>query len=472
MRIGAWQLALGAAFLLASCAGPRQGRAVGGEGDRGVLSDGDAVQAALLDPTGAAPTPPGSSDGRRGSIELPAAVVTVSKEDLELVGLDAAQLFDCGSRAFPAADFQRAARCYDRLVDLHPTSTEWQPALYNAALAHERMGDWAAALERWARLLARFPAASSSGPSSSSTTTGAVATEEADATFHAALCEHELGRLQAAAARLHRLSARSGLAPGRRAEALVQEAVCRIEDAGLARAEQGCASCSPIAGGRLEGRAQGERLLRAALALGAPAGLGGEGSPGAAPPGGPESELDPALLAQAEYWIGEVYRSYFAEVLLDPSGQQQEPGPAGAARASAPGRLEEALESKAQLLLSAQGHYLRAIRRGDGEWATASGYRIGELYEELHRQMTEAPVPAGLDSEHAAVYREELAKKVRVLLEKAMKVYDSTLATAQRVNARSDFVERTAAALQRMRALLLATPSARSAASAPAPKRR
>jgi tetratricopeptide (TPR) repeat protein len=450
MRIQTWQLALGVVLLLASCAGPRQGNPVAGQAAREEGTGAEQGRALA----GSAPLPEGAAGGRRGPIELPAAVVTVSKEDLELVGLDAAQLFDCGTRAFQAADFPRAARCYDRLVGLHPTSTDWQPALYDAALAHERMRAWAAALERWERLLARFPAASSPAAV-------AVASDEADAIFHAALCEHELGRLSAAAARLHALSDRTGLPPSRRAEALVQEAVCRIEDAGLARAEQGCGSCGPVEGARLEGRASGERLLRAALALGSPAG-----------PGGPGSDLDPALLAQIEYWIGEVYRSYFAEVLLDPSGQPQEQGATAAARAAAPRLLEEALESKAQFLLSAQGHYLRAIRRGDGEWATASGYRIGELYEELYRQLTEAPVPADLDAEHAAVYREELGKKVRVLLEKAMKVYDSTLATAQRVNARSDFVERTAAALERLRTLLLASPPARSAASAPHPKPR
>jgi hypothetical protein len=30
--------------------------------------------------------------------------------------------------------------------------------------------------------------------------------------------------------------------------------------------------------------------------------------------------IDPSLPAQAEFWLGEVYRSYFAEVPLDPMG--------------------------------------------------------------------------------------------------------------------------------------------------------
>jgi tetratricopeptide (TPR) repeat protein len=354
-------------------------------------------------PAAAQPRPP-------EKLELPQAVITVSKEDLELTGFDDTQLFDCGTRAFSAADYPRAARCFDRLVGLFPQSQSWGASLFNAGLAQERMAAWPAALERWERYLARFAGAPS-----------AAGADEADATFHAAFAEHELGERQKAAARLQALAVREGLPPARKGEALVQEAVCLIEAAELARQ----AGSKDVA--VLHGRAEGERTLRAALALYDKAGDG---------------EVDPALLAQAEFWMGELYRSYFAEVAIDPAAVAEQ-------------GLADALESKAQFLLSAQGHYLRAIRRGDGEWATASGFRVGELYEALHQEMTAAPLPPGLTAEEARAYREELKKKVRVLLGKAMKIYEQTFATARRVNARSAFVEKTEAALARMRALLL-----------------
>ena len=343
-------------------------------------------------------------------VDLPETVISVQRAELELVGMDEAQLFDCGTRAFTASDPPRAARCFDRLVGLFPDSQNWVSALYNAALAQEKMQAWPAALERWERYLARFAKGTP------------AAADEVDASFHAAFCEHEQGLLDAAGARLHALSEREGLLQSRRGEAMAQEAVCRIEAAGLARSAR---SQDPT---KLAGRGEGERLLRAALALYEKA--------------GPDGEADPGLLAQAEFWIGEVYRSYFQEVALDPASMAEK-------------GLAEALETKAQFLLSAQGHYLRAIRKGDGEWATASGFRIGELYEELHRQMVAARVPADLTAEQARVYREELKQKVRVLLDKAMKVYEQTLATAQRVNARSAYVEKTSEALGRMRTLLL-----------------
>jgi tetratricopeptide (TPR) repeat protein len=343
-------------------------------------------------------------------IVLPETVISVSKDELPLVGMDEAQLFDCGTRAFSASDYPKATRCFDRLVGLFPQSANWASALYNAALGHERMSAWPAALERWERYLARFPGAPA-----------AVGPDEVDAVFHAAFCEHELGQLEKAAARLQALSAREGLQPSRKGEAMVQAAVCRIEDAALAR------SAGAQDAARLSGRSEGERALRAALGVYEKAG---------------EGEVDPGLLAQAEFWVGEIYRSYFEEVLLDPKTMAEK-------------GLADALESKAQFLLSAQGHFLRAIRRGDGEWATASGFRIGELYEALHQQMVAAPVPADLTEEQVRVYREELKKKVRVLLDKAMKIYEQTFATAQRVNAKSPYVEKTSAALGRMRTLLL-----------------
>ncbi len=343
-------------------------------------------------------------------IVLPETVISVSKDELPLVGMDEAQLFDCGTRAFSAADHPRATRCFDRLVGLFPQSANWASALYNAALGHERMSAWPAALERWERYLARHPGAPA-----------AVGPDEVDAVFHAAFCEHELGQLGKAAARLQALSGREGLQPSRKGEAMVQAAVCRIEDAALAR------SAGAQDAVRLSGRSEGERALRAALGVYEKAGNG---------------EVDPALLAQAEFWVAEIYRSYFEEVPFDP-GTMVEKG------------IEDALETKAQFLLSAQGHYLRAIRRGDGEWATASGYRIGELYEALHGQIVGARVPSDLTEEQKILYREEVKKKVRVLLTRAMTTYEQTFATAQRVNAKSPYVEKTSAALGRMRTLLL-----------------
>jgi hypothetical protein len=69
---------------------------------------------------------------------------------------------------------------------------------------------------------------------------------------------------------------------------------------------------------------------------------------------------------------------------------------------------------------------------GNDRWAVASGFRIGELYDELRSQMLDAPLPPGFDDEHAGAYRSELRKQVRILATKAIGAYEQTLARASR----------------------------------------
>ena len=352
-------------------------------------------------------------------IELPAQVITAGPpEEIALADKDAAALFDGGTRAFAAGDYEKATLHFDRLAEVFPDSANALPSLYDAGLAQERLKHWDAALIRFDQYLTRAMGGPGAAPAPTAAKDATYAKDATDAQFHAALAEHQLGKLDAAAARLQTLSDQAGLPLPRKGEALVQEAVCRVE--------QGA-------------RAEGERLLRAALVI-----YGSDA----------DDAVDPALPAQAEFWLGEIYRSYFNESKLDPHAM--------AAKA-----LGDALETKAQFLLSAQGHYLRAIRRGDGEWATASGFRIGELYEAFHDQLVNAPVPAGLSGEAQGVYREELTKKVRVLVEKAIRIYEQTLEAAQRVGAQSAYVQRTGEALERLRKLLLDAPSSRLRPSPP-----
>jgi tetratricopeptide (TPR) repeat protein len=147
---------------------------------------------------------------------------------------------------------------------------------------------------------------------------------------------------------------------------------------------------------------------------------------------------------QAQFYLGEVFRAYFQAVKLDPT-RAREPD------------LQRDLEYKAELLLSAQGHYLRAIRIGNADWAIAAGYRIGELYDELYRHLVEAPTPSNLDANQAQLYRSELRGKIRVLLTKAIAIYERTLATAERVGVSDNkFLAQTQASLERMKQILLA----------------
>jgi hypothetical protein len=136
-----------------------------------------------------------------------------------------------------------------------------------------------------------------------------------------------------------------------------------------------------------------------------------------------------------------VYRLHYEAVKLDPTRGSD--------------KLSEDLNYKAELLLSAQGHYLRSIRVGNGYWATAAGAQIGQMYESLYEHMVNSPAPSELDAEEAQVYRQELRKKIRVLLTKSINIYERTLETAERIGSQNTFVDRTRESLRKVKEWLL-----------------
>ena len=318
-------------------------------------------------------------------IQLP-TIVTAGPPALVALGqMDDATLFDAGTRAFQAGDFDKAAQHFDRLWQSFPESAQLLPALWNAALSQERLARYSESLQRLQKYLGYK--------------------DEPEAQFHAAYAEYQLHRLDAAASRLHALEQRPDLKPSFKAQALLQEGVCKIE------------------GGARPG---GELLIRAALEAYEKL----------------DERIDPALPAQAEFWLGEASRGAFKEAAIDPSAMDDQ-------------QLQTALEQKSQFLLAAQEHYLKAIRKGDGEWATAAGFRIGELYESFHDELVHAPPPRALTDRQRALYQQELHKKVRTLVEKAIRIYEQTLTQAQESGASNAYRQKTQDALDRLRKLLL-----------------
>ncbi len=152
-------------------------------------------------------------------------------------------------------------------------------------------------------------------------------------------------------------------------------------------------------------------------------------------------DLGAAARARAAYEEGEAARARFEAVRVDPS-------------AASGDELAALLDRKSALLLDAQERYLAAIREGDADWAVAAGARIGGLYEDLHRALLDAPLPAGMEGDDAAAYRGELRQRLRVLVTKAIEAYEETLSIAQRAGVRSADVPRVEEGLQRMQRLL------------------
>jgi tetratricopeptide (TPR) repeat protein len=138
-------------------------------------------------------------------------------------------------------------------------------------------------------------------------------------------------------------------------------------------------------------------------------------------------------------------------------------------------KLALQLDNKARLLISAQSAYIRTIKVKNGYWAAAAGFQIGSLYREFyHLLMTTLPnfdkaarknaKKAKISVERAQadlkrVYLEEVHKKVKVLLQKAIRVYEKNLLMAQRVGVQSNWVTKTRMEIDELRHLLTASPA-------------
>ncbi len=101
------------------------------------------------------------------------------------------------------------------------------------------------------------------------------------------------------------------------------------------------------------------------------------------------------------------------------------------------------MDDKARLLLSAQRQYIETIKMGNPQWASASGYQVGSLYEEFYDSFVHAPIPPELlgeaNQEKREVYYEELRKKIRILLEKSLHTHEQNLMMLERLGVQNEW---------------------------------
>jgi hypothetical protein len=138
------------------------------------------------------------------------------------------------------------------------------------------------------------------------------------------------------------------------------------------------------------------------------------------------------------------------------------------------------LEEKCRLLLVAQRAYIDAMKLGNPQWASASGYQVASLYEELYEALIRAPIPADLTTEESVekreVYYEELRKRIRVLLEKSLRWNEQNLLMIERLGIQNEWRDKSKLAFAKLQKMLdptfkfeFADPSAPTPAAAPAP---
>jgi tetratricopeptide (TPR) repeat protein len=100
-----------------------------------------------------------------------------------------------------------------------------------------------------------------------------------------------------------------------------------------------------------------------------------------------------------------------------------------------PPNFGEAFEARASGLLDAQNAYTDALRTTDPFWATWAGYRVGQLYQQLHRDVMVIKLPDKLKTtKDKTLFEGALQLRYRILLEKGLKMMDSTVRMNERLN--------------------------------------
>jgi TolA-binding protein len=143
-------------------------------------------------------------------------------------------------------------------------------------------------------------------------------------------------------------------------------------------------------------------------------------------------------LAFSQYHLGQIFHERFRKAALRlPEAQ-----------------LDKDLEEKAHLLLTAQRAYIDTIKFGNPGWASAAGFQVGSLYEELYDAFMQVPVPPELDEEARGVYQEELHKKIRILLEKSLRWQRENLLMIERLGVNTDWAQKSQLAYAKLLRLL------------------
>jgi tetratricopeptide (TPR) repeat protein len=339
-----------------------------------------------------------TTPGQREVVEMEAMRITACADDdpaCEAQSYDASQLFEQATALLNDKQCPEAVELYDRLAREFPDSRYASPALYNAGLCLQASADWAGSAERYALLRERYPESE----------------DRRDASFQLAEVLVQLERWDELMAVADELLAREDLSADERLEA-------------MARRGQGL-----LGKERFE---EAERHARSSLSYYRTRGDG-------------DAIKDDFFAAACNYVLAETFRER-AQRLDFPQGIEAQ---------------KQVLIRRAELLLEAQREYFNTISLNNLDnyhWAAASGYRIGNMYDELWTAIMQAPVPPHLPAEGHAVYRQELAKLVKPLIRHAIRYWEMTLMFIERTGIRTQWADKTRSDLERVRSLLLEQP--------------
>lgn len=108
-----------------------------------------------------------------------------------------------------------------------------------------------------------------------------------------------------------------------------------------------------------------------------------------------------------------------------------------------PPNFPEILEKRCQGLLDAQRAYLDTMRGLDARWTAMAGYRLGQLYQDLYRDVMRIPPPVKADNlRKKQLFEGAMRLRYRVLLEKGLDMMNGTVRMSDRTGESSAWVSR------------------------------
>jgi len=152
-----------------------------------------------------------------------------------------------------------------------------------------------------------------------------------------------------------------------------------------------------------------------------------------------ERDVLPVAVAQLRFGLGELRRIRSERIKFDPL----------------PPDFIAKLEERCADLLEAQEAYAKAVRSVDPHLAAMSGYRVGEMYRSLHRDLMQIPPPATSKTQRQKdMFYAFMHIRYRILLEKGLREMAQTVALGERTSDSSAWITRARDALADMQTAL------------------
>jgi tetratricopeptide (TPR) repeat protein len=152
-----------------------------------------------------------------------------------------------------------------------------------------------------------------------------------------------------------------------------------------------------------------------------------------------EAGVPPLELAQVAFSLGEVRRKKSERIVFSPF----------------PPDFGAKLEERCQGLLDAQSAYTDAMRSLDAHWSAMAGYRVGQLYQDLHRDVMKVPIPPSAKTiRQKQLWEGAMRLRYRILLEKGLKMMEHTVMLGERTGESSPWIARARSAKKELETAL------------------